>query len=244
MKNQRQSIYAIMFFILVALYLFPVAHADSGTYVVLTSPPPGAIVDEGGADGTWTFWQLPLWIQVAYVSGIVTGIIISMGVVVKLLPLLLVRVRSIRGNRNRDAINDYVKANPGSTVNEVARGTALNIGTVRYHVDRLALAGHIIFFRAGKFSRMFRNAGAYSDREIRVICASKSRTNRAIFSLLRDQPGLSNKEIAEQLKTSDINSHNYLSDLVKGGMVRFEMEDARKRYFLENDIGEIFARSA
>jgi len=46
------------------------ALSDDGGYVVRPHVEDGMGVDSTGADVTITFWDLPLWIQVYYVSGL------------------------------------------------------------------------------------------------------------------------------------------------------------------------------
>jgi predicted transcriptional regulator len=211
-----------------------------GPYTVTAgSPPPGSIVDDHGADGTVSFWQLPLWIQLSYLSGAAGALLVAL----KFAPFALLKLKSKLENRNRETIYRYIKENPGCTVNDIARGESLNLGSVRYHVYRLELARKIRQFKAGKFLRIFRNNGAYDDREIEVISALNIRTNRAIVSLLGEAPGLSNKQIADRLKIKASLAHVYLSRLVKDRIIRFEKNEQRKMYYLESDVFGIMKKA-
>jgi predicted transcriptional regulator len=239
MKNQRQSGYAIMLFILVAVYLFPIAHADSGTYVTFGSPPPGAIVDDSGADGTVSFWELPLWIQLSCISGAVASLLVAL----KLMPFAFFKLKEKLENRNRATVNRYIEENPGCTVNDIARGESLNLGSVRYHVYKLALARKVREVKTGKFARLFRNNGAYTDREIVVISALNIRTNRAIVMLLAAEPGLSNKQISERLEIKVSLAHIYLSHLMRDAIIRSEMSARQKTYYLESDVDGIIKKA-
>jgi predicted transcriptional regulator len=204
-----------------------------GPYTVSAgSPRPGDIVDDHGADGSVSFWELPLWIQMYYLSGVIGALFVA----IKLVPFAFLKLKRTVENRNRELIYRYIEENPGCTVNDVSRGESLNLGSVRYHVYRLALARKIREVKKGKFSRFFRNNGAYNDREIEVISALNIRTNRAIVSLLGEDPGLSNKQIADRLKIKVSLAHIYLSGLVKDRIIRFEKNEQRKQYFLESDV--------
>ena len=111
-----------------------------GPYTVsVGSPPPGSIVDDHGADRQVSFWELPLWIQMSYLSGALGALVVAL----KLVPFAFLKLKSTVENRNRERINRYIEENPGCTVNDIARGESLNLGSVRYHVYRLALARKI-----------------------------------------------------------------------------------------------------
>jgi predicted transcriptional regulator len=204
-----------------------------GPYTVsVGSPPPGGIVDDHGSDRQVSFWELPLWIQMYYLSGAIGALFVA----VKVVPFAFLKLKGTVENRNREMVYRYVEENPGCTVNDIARGESLNLGSVRYHVYRLALARKVREVKTGKFARFFRNNGAYNDREIVVISALNIRTNRAIVSLLATDSGLSNKQIAERLQIKVSLAHVYLSGLVKDHIIRFEKNAQRKQYFLESDV--------
>jgi DNA-binding IclR family transcriptional regulator len=61
--------------------------------------------------------------------------------------------------------------------------------------------------------------------------------------LLTVEPGLSNNQIAERLGIKTSSAHVYLSDLVRDRLVRFEMNDRRKTYYLESDVSGIMEKT-
>jgi predicted transcriptional regulator len=215
-----------------------------GPYTITTGAPPGSIVDDSGADGTVSFWELPLWIQASYATGMLVGVLASVIVMVKLIPLLAVKARKMFDNRNRETIFEYIDDNPGCTVNDISRGKSLNVGSVRYHVYRMELEHKIQQVKAGKFIRIFRNNGAYDEREIVVISALNVRTSGRIMWLLRKTPGLSNKQIADRLKIKESMAHVYISHLLKDEIVRFEKQEQQKMYYLANDASDIMEKYA
>jgi predicted transcriptional regulator len=168
----------------------------------------------------------------SYLSGAIGALIVAL----KVLPFAFLKLKGKVENRNRELVYRYIEENPGCTVNDISRGESLNLGSVRYHVYKLALARKVREIKAGKFARFFRNNGAYNDREIVVISALNIRTNRAIVSLLGEDPGLSNKQIADRLKINMSQAHIYLSGLVQDHIIRFEKNEQRKQYFLESDV--------
>lgn len=239
MDKLRQCVYAIMLFLLIAAWLSPIVNADNGGYSIGTTPLPGGPVKEGGADGTLSFWELPLWIQLSCAGGVLASLLVAL----KLVPFAFLKLKGKLENRNRAAINRYIEDNPGCTVNDIARGESLNLGSVRYHVYRLELARKVREVRTGKFARLFRNNGAYNGREIVVISALNIKTSRAIVMLLTIEPGLSNKQIAARLGIKTSSAHIYLSDLARDRIVRFEINDRRKMYYLESDVCSIISKT-
>jgi predicted transcriptional regulator len=185
-----------------------------------------------------SFWELPLWVQLMYLSGGLASALVAL----KLLPFAFFKLAGMLDNRNRDTIYRYIEENPGCTMNDIARSESLNLGSVRYHVYRLELARKIREIKTGKFARLFRNNGAYNEREIVVISALNIRTNRAIVTLLAKDSGLSNKEIAERLKIKASLAHVYLSDMVRDRIVRSEKSERQKMYYLESDVYAIVSK--
>jgi predicted transcriptional regulator len=229
-----------------ALVIFSTVSAQAqviqqvGPYTVSAySPQPGDIVDDSGTDGQVSFWELPLWIQMMYLSGAIASLLVTL----KLLPFAFLKLKGAAGNQNRETVYRHIEENPGCTMHDIARGESINLGSVRYHVYRLELARKVRQVKAGKFIRFFRNNGAYSEREVEVISALNIRTNRAIVSLLGTDPGLSNKQIAERLKIKASLAHVYLSGLVRDRIIRFEKNEQRKQYYLESDVSGIIKKS-
>ena len=118
----------------------------------------------------------------------------------------------------------------------------MNVGSVRYHVDQLQDARRIVLVKIGKFRRLFRNSGAYDDREIVIISALQVRTKRAIMFIVRDSPGLSNKQIAGKLSIKESMAHTYLTSLLKDGILHCEKNGQQKMYYLEGDVEAILAK--
>ncbi|MGA9141739.1 MAG: winged helix-turn-helix transcriptional regulator, partial [Methanocella sp.] len=145
-------------------------------------------------------------------------------------------------NRNREKIYNYIDENPGCTVNEISRSQSMNVGSIRYHVQRLEIMSRIIHKKFGKFTRLFRNSGTYNDREIVVLSVLNIRMNKAIVLAVREQPGLSNKQIADRLNIKESMAHLYLKNLLENEIVRYEKDGQHKLFYLASDIEEILQK--
>jgi predicted transcriptional regulator len=229
------------------LYCVP-AYAEQGGYTVrpMTPDEVAAYLNDSANHPSEmravSFWELPLWVQMFYVSAFLSGALGALLVVFKIIPFFLIKTKKLHDNKNREEIYDFINQNPGCTVNDISRGKSMNVGSVRYHVERLQMASRIMQVKLKKFTRLFRNSGAYSDRELVILSAMNIRTNKNIVLLVREQPGLSNKLIAEKLDIKESMAHLYLTRLLKDGIVRYEKNGQQKLYYLESDVREILQK--
>jgi predicted transcriptional regulator len=201
-------------------------------YNVGASPLPNAIIDEGDADKNISFWQLPLWIQVAFVSATLVTLLGAF----KLFPVLLGKLKRLTENRRRDRIYTYIQSNPGSTVRDVSRAEGINVGSVKYHVSQLNITQRIVPKKIGKFLRLYQNSNTYSDREKLVLAAFKNETGKQILIYIKDKPGASNKQIAERFGIKESTAHWYMNSFLRDHLVKFVKEGKYKRYHLEDDV--------
>jgi predicted transcriptional regulator len=228
-------------FALFAASVCPPGHADNGGYVVRPMTPEEAASYRSEPHDDMqevSFWELPLWVQMMYLSGAIGALLVAL----KLAPFAFLKLKGKLANKNRDSIYRHISDNPGCTVSDISKRETMNVGSVRYHVDQLRDARRIVQVKIGKFMRLFRNSGAYDDREIVVISALHLRTSRAILFLIRDSPGLSNKQIAERLEIKESMAHTYLSGLLKDEIIRYEKNSQQKMYYLESDVEAILVK--
>jgi predicted transcriptional regulator len=234
---QRKGVLCICLLALLIIFTSALAYADNGGYTIRPVPP-GVVDDHPGTTESVSFWQLPLWIQISFVSGSVASLL----VIIKLLPFAFLKLKKKLTNQNRETVYRQIDLNPGCTVSDISKREAMNVGSVRYHVDQLQDARRIVLVKIGKFRRLFRNSGAYDDREIAVISALQVRTKRAILFMIRDNPGLSNKQIAERLNIKESMAHTYLASLLKDSILRNEKNGQQKMYYLESDVEAILTK--
>lgn len=234
---QRKGVLCICLLAMLIIFTSALAYADNGGYEVRPANP-GERADYQGDTRSVTFWELPLWIQMTYLSGAIAALIVA----IKLLPFAFFKLKSKIANQNRESVYRQIDQNPGCTVSDISKREAMNVGSVRYHVDQLQDARRIVLVKIGKFRRLFRNSGAFDDREIVIISALQVRTKRAILFTVRDNPGLSNKQIAEKLSIKESMAHTYLASLLKDGVLRCERNGQQKMYYLESDVDAILAK--
>jgi predicted transcriptional regulator len=185
-------------------------------------------VDTGGADGTVSFFELPLWIQLYTLPSIVFGIVASF-----LAAALVVRHIKKHENDNKRGVLTYIRGNPGCTAPELARGRNMNIGTARYHIQRLQDEGRIVLEKIGKYSRIFVNSHTYDDRERLITSHMRSGTSLSIIRALMEAPGASNQMLSEKLGMEKSLVYRYMQKLIEDRLVTYEWEGRSKLYYID-----------
>jgi predicted transcriptional regulator len=142
------------------------ALSDDGGYVVRPHADDGMGVDSTGADATITFWDLPLWIQVYYVSGLLIALLVSL----KIFPAVISCIKRFVKNQNRQNISKYIVDNPGTTKAEISSNLGINRGTVKYHVHKLESDSKIASMKVSKFTKLFKNSSELkNDKKISTV---------------------------------------------------------------------------
>ena len=201
------------------------------------TPEQRAQIDTGGADGTVSFWQLPLWIQLYVLPGLLLGAISSLA----LGAAIVVRHRR-RENKNKQGVLAYVSGNPGCTAPELARDRRMNIGTARYHIQRLQDEGRIVLQKIGKYSRIFVNSHTYDDREKLIAAHLNSESSLLIIKTLMETPGLSNQKLSEELGMEKSLVYRYMQKLLDDRIVTFEWEGKNKLYYIDTGAKEVLIK--
>ncbi len=200
-------------------------------YIVMPAgnltPEQMAGADTGGADGTVSFWELPPWIQLYALPGLIVGILAAAAAGV-----FVVRRARKTDNANKRGAYNYITDNPGCTAPEVARGSDLNIGTARYHIQRLRDEGRIVLQKIGKYTRIFVNSHTYDDREKLIASHLRSDSSRRILGALMDTPGISNQKLSDMLGMEKSLVFRYMQKLLDDGIVTFEWEGKNKLYYI------------
>jgi predicted transcriptional regulator len=187
-----------------------------------------------------SFWELPLWIQVSYLS----GSLIALAGCIALLPLAVRKLRSPFVNRNRDLVYQHIQSNPGCTAPDVSRGQHLNTGTVRYHIQRLELSGKIIIKKIGKFTRLYKNASTFSQMEMVIVSHLHNETSRQLLYAVMESPGTTNQRLAEQFGIDKSTVYVHMQRLVNDDIVVSKMDGKQKLYFVSEPAKPVLDKFA
>ncbi len=232
MKSILSSVYLILFLIFISMP----ANAQNGYGAIFS---PDIPVDVDGMDNSVSFWMLPDWVKLFYVSSMAAAFI----VILKALPFVLGRFEDLQ-NKNRQDILNFVYRNPGATVANVAQAHSIDRGTAKYHLYRLESEGKIILRRIGKFSRIFQNSETYSDFEKTVLSYMQNQTARSILLMIFEQPGITNLEMADRLRVEKSAIKWHLDNLIRDGIVKYRQDRRFKRHFLSDDSRVVIEKHA
>jgi predicted transcriptional regulator len=146
-------------------------------------------------------------------------------------------------NENRNLVYRYIADNPGLTLYDISRDLHMNVGTARYHLMILGINHRIVTGKAfGKYARYFTNSGSHSLDEQLLFSALRRQGIKNILGLLVERPGLSNREIAGELRMRESAASRYMKELTSIGLVeRRNRVEGRHEYYINGQYEEALA---
>ena len=211
------------------------ALSDDGGYVVRPHADDGVDVDSTGADATITFWDLPLWIQVYYISGLLVAFLVSF----KIFPAIISCIKRFIKNQNRQNISKYIIDNPGTTKAEISSNLGINRGTVKYHLHKLESDGRIASIKVGKFTKLFKNSSELKNDEKIITSHIRGETSRILLWSILENPGITNQELAKTLRMDKSTVHWHAHKFLADDMIRFEKEGRYLKYYVKDDVAVV-----
>ncbi len=211
------------------------ALSDDGGYVVRPHVEHGMGVDSTGADATIPFWDLPLWIQVYYVSGLLMALLVSL----KIFPAVISCIKRFVKNQNRQNISKYIVDNPGTTKAEISSNLGINRGTVKYHVHKLESNSKIASMKLGKFTKLFKNSSELKNDEKIITSHIRGETSRILLCSILENPGITNQGLAKTLRMDKSTVHWHTNKFLEDNMIRFEKEGRYLKYYVKDDVAVV-----
>lgn len=228
-----------------SLFLSPLALADTGGYTVEPHAPQNGPIDSSGADATITFWDLPLWIQIAWLSSLIFAILGSF----KLFPLIsggfkrVFRSNALE-NGNRLKMYNFIRDNPGIYFRELTAQLKINKGTAEYHLKILEMAGLITSMQNKTYKRYFLNDSAFSNSDQAVLSALREDMPRKILITLLKNPGLSHGEIANAIGISRSTVIWHMKTLKNCGIIESGYASITLRHYISPESLSIVQKYA
>jgi len=226
----KHPLFTFLFLLIIVVNIIVV---DGETFVEPYSPQSGP-TDSLGADRDVSFFELPLWIQIAEISGFLLAIFGA----IKIWPFILGKVKAIIENKNRTVILDYIGNHPGCTISDLSKNTGVNRGTAKYHLCFLTIERKIVRQIDGKQSYLFTNSGTALEKK-RVYGYIMNPSKQEILKMIFDNPGISNKEIAERLQLEQSTVHWHIHQFLNERMVMSKWDGRSVNYYLCPDVEEI-----
>jgi predicted transcriptional regulator len=224
----------VLFFLLVCVVNVAIVQGD---YSIEPYSPQSGPSDTLGADSTISFFELPLWIQLAWIIGALCAIFGA----IKFGPFILGKVKIILKNKNRTAILDYIGRNPGCTESDLLRNTNINRGTARYHISLLLIEQKVVRRKNGKISYLFTNGGTHLDRK-QVYGYIMNPSKRKILDVIFKTPGISHKDLAERVQMSPGTVTFHLQPLLEEEMVVSRWDGRYLNFFTLPDVEDILKK--
>lgn len=223
---------SILLFLLI-VFVANVSTVQAG-YTIDPSPLRNGTIDTLGADTTISFFELPLWVQLAW---IISSLVAIFGAI-KFGPLVISKVRVILQNKNQAAILEYIGKNPGCTLAGLSKNTGINKGTIKYHLYVLLIERKVVRKKDGKLSYLFINGDIPPEKRL-VYGHIMNPAKREILTTIFDRPGISNKEIAERLLLNPSTVHWHLRQFLEDKMIASQWDGRSQNYTLLPDVEEI-----
>ncbi len=185
-----------------------------------------------------SFWQLPLWVQLTFISFTLLGAL----AVIKISPFLFGRLKHALENSKTKNIFNFIQRNPGITIAELSDKENINRGTLKYHLSQLLTNNKIVFIKNGKFSRLFYNNSSATDKESTISRYMRNDKSRDILFTIMGTPGVTNQEISARFKLAKSTTHDYLRGMFEDGLLEFSQDGKFKRCYVTQDTRMILLR--
>ena len=229
------KIYIAALSLFILLVSSATALSDDGGYVVGPYVEGGVGVDSTGADATITFWDLPLRIQVYYVSGLLMAFLGSL----KIVPAILSRIKRFAENQNRQKIFKYILDNPGTTTAEMSNNLRINRGTMGHHLKVLEKQNRVIPYKTRGKIHYFLNESTYGEKEKVALAALKNDKHRRIISEILNSERITHGELAEKVGVSPPTISWHIRHLKEEGIIRADTDGRYTAYSIDREYGEL-----
>ncbi|MBP2132147.1 putative transcriptional regulator [Methanomicrobium sp. W14] len=197
-----------------------------------------------GGDQINTFSDLPLWIQISWISSLIIGTAAA----IKFLPVLTGKIRYALENTKRRKILEYIAENPGKCIEELSGEMNLNRETLRYHLICLERNNHIILESTDRSKRVFPNHNTFSGKQRKIISICHNPVQVKMLAMIAKYPGIRNSEIKDELDISKsavswhikkLESSGVLSVRKSGKSGHYYIKSGFEKFVIENIPGDI-----
>jgi predicted transcriptional regulator len=136
----------------------------------------------------------------------------------------------------RGRVYEYIRNSPGVHYSEIKRELHLNNGSLAYHLHTLEREELIRSRTSGRFKLFFpTDVQIPKDMEPQV-----SSIRRQLLDIIRDQPGITQKELASKLPTKKPRTISYhVKNMSREGVVRLEKVGRETKCFITDEVIEI-----
>ena len=137
------------------------------------------------------------------------------------------RKEHILDDFTRGRILGYISANPGEHFNAIKRALDLPNGTFAHHLSVLEREGFVKSRTEGMYRRYYP-----MDMKVPSQGSGLKHTQTLIIEVVRETPGISQKEVAAVLGLSNSTVGYHVEDLIAKGIIRKERRGMGVRYYV------------
>ena len=186
-----------------------------------------------------TFWDLPLWIKIAFILTLIAGFFAA----VKFLPPFAGRIESILENKKRKKVMEFITENPGKSVDEIASEMNIKRDSLRYHIKRLSRGDFIVIENTDNSRRVFPNHGTFSGLERKIISMSHNPTQLKILALITKYPGIRNADLKDELGISKSAVSWHVGKIRSAGLLSCRKSGTAKHYYVRSGLERIIVEN-
>lgn len=133
----------------------------------------------------------------------------------------------------RRRVLEVVRRDPGVCASAVADEVGAAWGTVLYHLDTLEDTGYVVSMKHGRHRRYFERGGTPTGAR-EALATLQRDTTAEVYETVREDPGLSQQEIADQVGLTPQALAWHMDRLVEVGLVEKERDGRRKLHYASN----------
>ena len=137
------------------------------------------------------------------------------------------RKEKVLDHFTRGNVYGYVVANPGDSYGSIKEALGLSNGSLAYHLNVLEVTGYVRSARDGTLRRVYPATMRIPSND-----GTLKKTQLLILEVVRETPGISQKDIASLLGVSSPTVNYHMDGMLKQGIVRAERKGIRVRYFI------------
>ena len=125
---------------------------------------------------------------------------------------------------------EVIKKNPGINFREIMRNTNLKNGILSHYLNKLEKNGSVKI-KTDHNKKRFYDLNI-SENEFKIISALRAQTTRDLLLALIENEGLSFQTLVKTIAKSASTTSLYLNQIVSDDLVRIEIKDFKKIYFI------------
>jgi DNA-binding MarR family transcriptional regulator len=132
---------------------------------------------------------------------------------------------------NRSSVQSFINENPGERYNDIKRILHLPNGTLTYYLNALEREGLIKSERDGVFKRFYPSKGITVKESIEL-----TEIQKAIFNIIKINPGVTQKNIMSALGISQQNLNYHIQLMVKARVIKLERVGNKTKCYIIEEV--------